>query len=210
MHLELTGLGKRFNRHWIFRKLDFTFEAGKKYAITGPNGSGKSTLLQVIAGTAQASEGKISSRVTGFDGETTVAPEDFFRHIGLAAPYLELIEELTLTEFLDFHFSLKPALEGFNTALVIEYIGLTSARNRAIRLFSSGMKQRVKLAQAFFAKSPLLLLDEPTTNFDVQGILLYHKMVAELAKDRTLLICSNEANEIDFCEKRLLITDYKS
>lgn len=208
MHLELKGLGKRFNRHWIFRNIHFTFEAGGKYAITGPNGSGKSTLLQVVAGTTQLSEGSISASIGSATG-AKVAPEDFFGHIGIAAPYLELIEELTLTEFLDFHFSLKPALEGLGTPAIIAYLGLTDARNRAIRHFSSGMKQRVKLAQAFFAQNNLLLLDEPTTNFDREGIALYHKMVADLTGTRTLIICSNDEEEIRFCPNRLQITDYK-
>jgi ABC-type multidrug transport system ATPase subunit len=209
MHLQLTGLGKRFNRHWIFRHLDFTFEAGGKYAITGPNGSGKSTLLQVIAGTTQLSEGRMAASLGSASG-TLVPPEAFYSHLGMAAPYLELIEELTLTEFLDFHFSLKPVLEGLDTPAVIAYVGLTDARNRAIRHFSSGMKQRVKLAQVFFAQNDLLLLDEPTTNFDREGIALYHKMVADLTGNRTLIICSNEEEEIGFCQKRLLITDYKN
>src|SRR6188768_2239798 len=98
MRIELNNLGKRFNQQWIFRHLNYQFHSGQAYAIVGPNGSGKSTLLQVIAGSIEKSEGQL----TWIDDQP-IETEDHFKQLSLAAPYLELIEELTLTEFLDFH-----------------------------------------------------------------------------------------------------------
>src|SRR5688500_10546574 len=104
MQISLSETGKRFNRDWIFRKFTYQFNAGGSYAITGPNGSGKSTLLQVIAGSIAASEGTIEYK----NGRKSIGSDDMFRHLSIAAPYQELIEEMTLHEFLEFHHQFKP------------------------------------------------------------------------------------------------------
>jgi ABC-type multidrug transport system ATPase subunit len=205
MEIKVTNLGKRYNRQWIFRKLDYTFTTGNAYAITGYNGSGKSTLLQVLAGAVDNSEGEIIYQVNG----QPLKSEQFYSCYTLAAPYLELIEELTLEEFFTFHYSLKPIIPGLTIADVIEKIELNDARHKQIRYFSSGMKQRAKLGQAIFTKVPVLFLDEPTANFDVQGIRLYHNLVETYSKDRLLIICSNDEQEISFCNERLDITAFK-
>ncbi len=205
IQIELKNLGKRFNRQWIFRKLDYTFISGNAYAITGYNGSGKSTLLQMVAGAVEKSEGAIC-----YKNETgAIAPENFFRKFAVSAPYLELIEELSFEEFYRFHFGLKPMLPGLSIGSVMESIGLGGAAGKQIRQFSSGMKQRAKLGQAFFSHVPVLLLDEPTANLDTQGIALYHALIEKYAKDRLLIICSNDEQEISFCNHRLDITGFK-
>ncbi len=210
MNLQLQNLGKRFNRHWIFRKVNFTFKSGNAYAITGANGSGKSTLLQIIAGAMQHSEGKIffvDGRRSTADGQSPT--EDYYQHISIAAPYLELVEELTLKEFLAFHFQFKTILPGYTIETVIDYISLADAADKQIRYYSSGMKQRVKLAQAIFSNTAVVLLDEPTTNLDVTGIALYLDLVNQFCKDRLLIVCSNDENEISFCKERLHVGDFK-
>src|ERR1700744_6415510 len=100
MKITLTDAGKRFNRDWIFRHLSYEFLPQQHYAITGPNGSGKSTLLQLIAGAIGISEGAVSY--------SDCAPDLAYRRLSLTAPYLELIEEMTATEFLRFHQTFKP------------------------------------------------------------------------------------------------------
>ena len=144
MNITLTNTGKRFNREWIFRHVDFEFTAPKKYAITGPNGSGKSTLLQVIAGAIVHNEG-----VVEFKNGELIPSENHHQYIAVAAPYLELIEEMTAVEFLFFHTQFKPLSIAIAEALQI--VGLEKAANKEIRYYSSGMKQRLKLAQAFSA-----------------------------------------------------------
>ncbi|MBM3440642.1 MAG: ATP-binding cassette domain-containing protein, partial [Bacteroidetes bacterium] len=99
MKISLSDTGKRYNREWIFRHFSFDFYSGKAYAITGNNGSGKSTLLQVIGGAIMASEGMICYE----HADKNIAAEKLFEHITIAAPYLELTEEMTLLEFLHFH-----------------------------------------------------------------------------------------------------------
>ena len=210
MQISLSNIGKRFNREWIFRHIEYKFIAGKKYAITGSNGSGKSTLLQVISGSLSHNEGKITA-TTGQpegDGITGVVPtEHLYKYLSLAAPYLELVEEMTAREFLDFHLQFKPGIFSVNEAL--QDIQLEKAADKQIRYFSSGMKQRLKLAQAFYCLSPVLLLDEPTTNLDTDGIALYHRLMNEHATNKLVIICSNDKQEYDFCDDVLSIGDYR-
>jgi ABC-type multidrug transport system ATPase subunit len=207
--LELKNVGKRFNRNWIFRHLNYTFKSGTAYAITGANGSGKSTLLQVLAGATTLSEGNI---LMAKDENTTssIPPENHYRNLSIAAPYLELIEEMTLTEFLQFHFQFKPILTDYNVSTIIQFIQLKNAANRQIRHYSSGMKQRVKLAQAIFSNVPVVLLDEPLTNLDVHGIELYYQLIENFCTNRMVIICSNSESEMHFCTERLVIENFTS
>lgn len=203
MNISLSNIGKRFNREWIFRNLNYNFLAPKKYAITGSNGSGKSTLLQVIAGSASSNEGNIQYSIFN----TPCSNEEHYRHISIAAPYLELIEEMTANELLDFHTAFKSLSVSKTEALQI--VGLDKAANKQIRYYSSGMKQRLKLAQAFFSNTPVLLLDEPTTNLDAEGIALYQNLIQNHSKEKLVIISSNDKIEYEFCDEVIRIADYK-
>lgn len=211
MNIILENTGKRFNREWIFRHCSHEFLQGKAYAITGPNGSGKSTLLQVIAGAVQHSEGNIYYRPpvnaqpsSANDQRSTV---NVHPYLAIAAPYLDLIEEMTAKEVLQFHAQFKPLKAGIEE--ILETVGLAKAINKQMRYFSSGMKQRLKLAQAFFSDTPIILLDEPTTNLDAEGVALYLRLVKEHTINRLVIVSSNDKQEYDFCEEVLSISNYK-
>ncbi|WP_207533544.1 ABC transporter ATP-binding protein [Desertivirga arenae] len=206
MRIELNHIGRRFNREWIFRNLDYVFEQGISYAILGANGSGKSTLLQVVAGNLSPSEGKISY----LRQEQQLDEELIYNYLSIASPYLELIEEFTLTELINFHFNFKSYHPDLNTKAVIELLGFEKSKHKPIKYFSSGMKQRTKLALAFCADTPFLLLDEPTANLDNQGIDWYKSFVKHFSSNRLVIICSNQEHEYDFCEQTLNIQDYKT
>ncbi len=216
MTISLSDAGKRFNRDWIFRHLTYQFETGMSYAITGPNGSGKSTLLQVLGGAMMLNEGHIRMEDGGGRRETgggsqgfDIPVESFYRYVSFCAPYLEVVEEMTVTEFLDFHQGFKPFLAGWTTGKIIELTGLEKAMNKQIRYYSSGMKQRVKLAQCIFSDTPVVLLDEPCTNLDAAGIALYHSLIQGYCKDRLVLVSSNDETEYSFCTHRINLSDYK-
>ena len=205
MKISLTDAGKRFNRDWIFRHFTYTFQSGQSYAITGPNGSGKSTLLQALSGAMYINEGTIEYRTLNKE----LKNEEVYKQVSICAPYLEVVEEMTLREFLDFHHGFKPFLQGVTTDLIIETIGLEKAVNKQIRYYSSGMKQRVKLAQCIFSDTAIVLLDEPCTNLDAVGIKLYHSLITGYCKDRLVLVSSNDEVEYNFCIERINMGDYK-
>jgi ABC-type multidrug transport system ATPase subunit len=205
LQIEATGLGKRFQRDWIFRGLTRAFRPGSATAVLGPNGAGKSTLLNTISGQLLPTEGKLAYELAG----RTVAVEDVPQHLAYAAPYLELLEELTLLELLRFHNSFKVLRPGMTPDKLIDVMYLGNARQQLVREFSSGMKQRLKLGLALYAAAPLLLLDEPTTNLDATGVAWYQEHVQATRAGRTLLLSSNVPAEYAFCDEQLLVTDFQ-
>lgn len=207
--IVLSDAGKRFNRDWIFRHVTVRFEGGKSYAITGPNGSGKSTLLQTIGGSLLLNEGSLQYTVTEEVNNGVVEEEHIYREIALAAPYLELIEEMSAREFLQFHHRFKPLAHNYTTDQILEEVELLQAADKQIRYYSSGMKQRVKLAQAIFSDVPVVLLDEPCTNLDKAGYDLYHRLIAQHCQRKLVIVSSNDQAEMDFCHERLSILDFK-
>jgi ABC-type multidrug transport system ATPase subunit len=203
MQIEAAQVGKRFNYEWIFRKLSIRLEAGRSYAILGPNGSGKSTLLNTLSGNIIPSEGKINYSLQG-----KPIPEDqLYRHMAMAAPYLELVEEFTLQEAIQFHARFKK-LRSLSPDRLIERMYLEKSRNKFVRDFSSGMRQRLKLGLALYTDAPLLLLDEPTTNLDQEGVNWYLEHLHLNRQDRLVLIGSNVPHEYSFCDEKINILDY--
>lgn len=209
MKISCNQAGKRFNRDWIFRHVDYEFTPDNCYAITGPNGSGKSTLLQILAGAVAASEGSITYTIPQNTSPLPVNTELVYKYISLAAPYLDIVEEMTLTEFLHFHQTFKPFIPGLSVKHIITTIGLQQAAGKQIRYYSSGMKQRVRLAQAIFSHTPCLLLDEPCSNLDQSGIELYHHLMQEYGRERLVIVSSNDEQEYLFCKNVLNVMDYK-
>jgi len=224
MKISLTKAGKRYNRDWIFRNLSYEFVSGSSYAITGPNGSGKSTLLQAIGGALVLSEGHTSYELRAASYEpgsqnfgdsqlqTTnhkLQTDNIYKQLSIAAPYLELIEEMTIKEFLLFHAQFKPFLTSVSIDSIISKVGLQNASDKQMRYYSSGMKQRAKLAQAIFSDVGLVLLDEPCTNLDGEGIALYQQLISDYCKDRLVIVSSNDEAEYGFCKEQLNILQYK-
>ena len=199
MTISLKNIGKKFNKDWIFRNLNYEFTSNNSYAITGANGSGKSTLLQIISGFVIPTEGEVGSGEIEAINDKHQIPNIF----SIAAPYLELIEEMTATEFLQFHQQFKSYINQLSIAEILSLVQLSNAADKQIRYFSSGMKQRLKLAQAFFSDSNILLLDEPCSNLDKQGISLYHQLINNYSGNRLIIICSNDEFEYSFCKEKI-------
>ena len=203
MTIHLNRIGKRFNREWIFRNLTATYRSGQRVAISGPNGSGKSTLLSVLWSQTPPSEGDISYEHDG----SLIEAEELYQNLSLAAPYMDLIEDFTLQEHLDFHFSFKQCEAGPLAGLP-ERIGLKKFANYPVRTFSSGMKQRLRLALAMYSRSEMTFLDEPTTNLDDQGVQWYHQELAGCG-NRLIFIASNSAGDFPADAIPLTLTEFK-
>lgn len=206
MEITLNDIGRRYNNEWIFRHIDYYFESGKSYAILGHNGSGKSTLLKVLSASLTPSAGEIIYTNKG----QKIGADEIYQLLSIAAPYMELIEELSLRELLDFHFKFKGYLTGFDKNRVVELLGLENALDKEIKFFSSGMRQRVKLVLACCSASDLVLLDEPTSNLDRAGEEWYLSLI-DLTKrqSRLFIICSNQEKEYRFCDESISITEFK-
>jgi ABC-type multidrug transport system ATPase subunit len=205
MTILLNNISKRYNRQWIFKNLNYKFESGHSYSILGNNGSGKSTLLQCIIGAVTTSEGNIAY----LQNEKPLVSDKVHEHIALATPYLELIEEFTTIEMIEFHAKFKPLYDDVNLDYILNAVDLQNAKHKQIVNFSSGMKQRLKLALAFFSKSSVLCLDEPTANLDINGVNIYLQLVENFTFNRTVIVASNDEKEYHFCKHHIKIDDYK-
>lgn len=204
MIISLDALGKKFINQWLFRGIDLEVDTGTPVAVTGPNGSGKSTLLKIISGWMLPSTGSVSYR----HDNKTIPAEKIFRYLDYVAPYTELIEELTLNEFLHFHFSHKRIEGGLTFGPILKEMYLDKDIDKYIRVFSSGMKQRLKLGLGFFSDSPVLLLDEPTTNLDETAKIWYKEQVSKIIEKKLIIIASNQPEDYFFTNRTISVTDY--
>jgi ABC-type multidrug transport system ATPase subunit len=205
MRITAEKLGKRFNREWVFRNFDFTLEQGNTYAITGPNGSGKSTLLQILWGQLPPSSGLLKYELNGIEISVT----EIFQHLSIATPYMDLIDEFTLIEMVQFHFKFKKIRGGKSVEELIEKMELVHAGDKQLSNFSSGMKQRLKLGLAFYSDAPLIFLDEPTTNLDKRATGWYLENLHGLPKECTIFIASNQEHEYPADSIKLDIMRFK-
>lgn len=204
LNILVDQAGKKFGRDWIFKNFSYQFEQGNSYAILGNNGSGKSTLLMSLSGFYAISKGSIKYS----SGKTKLNDDHWYKKYALISPLLELPEDLSIDEFLDMHFSLKPLKTGWNKERMYELSGLTAAKNKQLKQLSSGMRQRVKLLSAFAADVPILFLDEPCTNLDDAGVALYKNLLAECS-DQLVLVASNMKVEYEFCNVQLRMEDLR-
>lgn len=206
MQITLENIGKRYNTEWIFRKVNIELKPDIGYAILGQNGSGKSTLLQVIAGNILPNEGAVIYK----NDDTEISSDNIYKHISFSSPYLELTEEYNLEEMISFHHSLKPLQNKIDVNAAIEKMELNHARKKQLKNFSSGMKQRVKLGLAIMSDTPILLLDEPTSNLDKKAIEWYKNLITEFSTNRTIVVCSNALTyEYEFCKEKFEIENFK-
>lgn len=198
MLIRFTGLGKSFIGNTLFKGLSHEVKTGSVLVITGKNGSGKSTLLQILMGAVLPSEGQIDF----YDRENNLVPDEYrYGYITLTSPWMELIEEFTLNEMVDFYKKFR-FLEG--ETVLIERFGLSTSSDKYISKFSSGMKQRLKLALAFADTAPCLFLDEPCANLDAEGINLYQQLLEAHYGNRLVVIASNDKEEYDFLPHQII------
>ncbi|PLX25397.1 MAG: hypothetical protein C0600_12055 [Ignavibacteria bacterium] len=202
MQISATGIGKKFNRRSIFREVDFSVETGEVFGIIGRNGSGKSTLLRIIGGLLSPSAGSISYGINGTD----VSVEHLHRVMGYAAPYLTLYEEFSAAENIALYAKIRGLQKGSSDiAALLDRVGLPTDRKDPIRAYSSGMMQRMKLIFSILHEPPLLLLDEPISNLDREGMAVVYDIVAEQKKTGTVIIATNDDEDIAQCDRTLRV-----
>ncbi|MBK9450439.1 MAG: ABC transporter ATP-binding protein [Bacteroidetes bacterium] len=195
--LEVSGLGKRFFRHWVFRNLDFKIDEGERVLLCGDNGSGKSTLMRILSGQLTPTEGTLQLFIDGKE----IDPESYYQHLAWSGPYMELYTDLTLKEAIDLHASFRPMLAAPKE--VLKLLQLEDHAGKLLKHFSSGMLHRVKVGLAILTKSRLLLLDEATTNMDAGNSQLVVDLMDRFLDGRMLIYASNKPEEFALFERRV-------
>lgn len=197
MKITIEHLNKNFNNVKVLQDIHWIIESKKTGVILGSNGSGKSTLMQIIAGKMLFNSGNIVYELN----HQTISSDDIWQHISYTAPYIDIIDEFTALELLQFHFKFKQ-LQGFEqVSHLLQYLSLPEKKH--IKYFSSGMKMKLKLAMSFYAKSDILLLDEPCSHFDVHNKNWYKNEIEKIQGSKTILIASNDKDEYDFNNNKI-------
>ena len=197
MNIKFENVSKKFGAKKVIKNFSKSFKR-KKYAIVGDNGSGKSTLLQLISNLMTPSVGKIIYSLDDIE----IDKELFIKKIIFSAPYQKLVEELTVKEFLIFHYKFRDYIK--NPLTILSEFGLENFENTQIKNLSSGSEQKLKLLISFNTKADFILLDEPTTNLDRKGITIYTKTIKKYSKDRGIIIATNREKDIVFDETEVI------
>lgn len=175
VRVEIAGLGHRFGTRRVFADVSVAVEAGQVCVISGSNGSGKSTLLRIVAGLLPPSEGSLRVEVHG----KALDPLERRSALGYVAPDLTLYRELTGAENLEFFARFRGiTLTREDLIARLTEVGLRGRGRDLVSAYSSGMRQRLKYAFALLARPPILLLDEPTANLDLDGITIVERIIA--------------------------------
>lgn len=203
MHISLDNLSKRYGYQWIIRSMNLEIESGFRLGVKGHNGSGKSTLLNMISGMLASSEGQIIYRI----GDKIISRSEIYRHLTFVAPYINIVDNYSLVEMYDLQSRFKPMRIGS----LDEFVALTKLgkqEGKYIKDFSSGMRQRVQLALAILADSPLLMLDEPTSYLDSDAKEWYHNLLKDHMAERTIIIASNDAGDLQETQRIIDVEDF--
>ena len=201
MALQLTGrgLGKAFNRRTVFENVDISISEGETLLIAGRNGSGKSTLVKILCGVLTPGKGRVEIGGMGTLGDFT--RKSLF---GLVAPYLQLYEEFSAMENLQLGFSLRGLrADRGSLEMLVRRVALDPKRTDPVHGFSSGMKQRLKYALALAHKPRILILDEPMSNLDMDGMSIVRGIMAEQRTGGILIVATNDLTDLDAYQQKV-------
>lgn len=202
MNLNAQSIEKYFGEKLIFTDINFSIHQGQSMAITGPNGSGKTTLIRILCGLIRPSGGRVVYEIGG----AIVNVHHIYRYIGLVGPYLELYEELTAYENLSFFAKMRNLKESHVIIMdLLERIGLRGREKDPVRNYSSGMRQRLKYAFALLHQPQILLLDEPVSNLDAEGISMVYEIMREQKKDKILILATNNESDLRYGDYQIAV-----
>lgn len=208
MEFKLIGkdIRKNFGRLLVFDSVNFELGIGSSLAIAGKNGSGKSTLVKIIAGLLSPSSGEVIYQIDG----KKIDKLEWFKYVGFVAPYLQLYDEFTGYENIEILARIR-GLRNYKEKIneVLELVNLYSRRNDLVRGYSSGMKQRLKYACALLHEPMVLILDEPTSNLDSEGVEMVWALAEKQKKKGILIVATNEPEELQMCDDVVNLDELK-
>ncbi|MBW7856601.1 MAG: ABC transporter ATP-binding protein [Ignavibacteriaceae bacterium] len=202
--IKVENLSHSFNNGVVFKNVSFSVDKNSPLAITGPNGSGKSTLLKIITGLIRPLNGNVTFTLKG----KTLNESDKKNMIGLFAPYVNLYDELSGLENISYFHKLRTK-ERSDLQALMRKVGLENSAEKPFKSYSSGMKQRLRLAFALSVNPLFLIMDEPTTNLDEEGYEVVSSVIGEQLSKGILIIASNLKSDLRHCVQTINIGDFK-
>ncbi len=197
MQLIAENIAKSFGNSIIFKRINLEVSNGQCVGIVGPNGSGKTTLIRVLSRLISPSRGQVFYRLNGAE----MSREESFKYIGLVGPYLELYQDLTAMENLNFFARVRGLTEYVSKIdTLLEQFGLINRKNDPVKAYSSGMKQRLKYIFALMHEPEILFIDEPRANLDEEGIRTVYQVIEEKKKQSIIILATNDSEDLQFTD----------
>lgn len=206
IEIELLNITKRYGDKILYQNLVGKIEYSSCTCITGNNGSGKSTLLKIIAGIIKPTTGTIVPK----KGNKQIPMNDYRTYIGMVSPEMNMYDTLTAMENLQFFTGIMPSTAWSDHALLqnsLKMVGLMEVKEKPVKTFSTGMKQRLKLAVLLASDHPLWIFDEPSSNLDEDGRKLVKSCIAQgLKKNKTIILATNDPLEVRYADSVFKLT----
>ncbi len=208
MSIKINNLTKKYGSQIALDSISFEVNQGEIVGFLGPNGAGKSTTMKILTGYISGNEGDV--KIMGLDIKTHGL--EIKKNVGYLPEHNPLYLEMNVKEFLNFIgelYGIKAEKLKKRIIEILDLVGLTNEQNKKIKELSKGFRQRVGLAQALIHDPKVLILDEPTSNFDHEAKTWYHKMLEQYSQDRTIIIASNETFDFWKADGFLNIPEYQ-
>jgi len=190
VRVSVSNLTKRFDRRNVLRSINLELYSGERVVLLGSNGAGKTTLLRILATLSRPTSGVV--RINGLALQQS--PQEVRRHVGVVAHQPYLYDDLTAGENLHFFARMYDVPDELHrTAEVLELVGLGARTKDRVRTFSRGMQQRLAIARAILHRPQLLLLDEPDTGLDREGMHVLERILEHhVASGGTALMTTHD------------------
>ncbi len=200
MDLIAENIVKRFNNFLVLKNISFKVSSGSALAITGPNGSGKTTLIKILCNLMAPTRGQIIYR----NGSVTIKRENIYQFIGLVGPYLQLYQELTAQENIDFFAGMRN-LKHYEPKIktLMQLFNLSGREHDPVKTYSSGMQQRLKYVCALMHDPEILFVDEPRSNLDRKGIETVYQILTEQKKEKILILSTNDREDLHLADQTI-------
>ena len=201
--LELCNISKKYKEKIALKEVSLKLDNGI-YGLLGPNGAGKSTLMNIITGNLEPTEGTIKWEGT----EVKELGSNYRSLLGYAPQQQGMYETFSGRRFLSYMATLKGISKSSmedEINRVLLYVNMVEKSNQKIGTYSGGMKQRILIAQAIIGNPKLVILDEPTAGLDPKERVRIRERIAELSKDKIILVSTHVVSDIESIAKKIIL-----
>lgn len=196
MEIKLIGYNKKIKEDYVLKDINYTFKQGNIYGLIGKNGSGKTMLLKAMSGFLRPSNGKVI-----VNDQELYLKEEFPKDMGVMIGNCEYIKDMTGKDNLKYLASLLKKIDDDRINEVIDIVNLTDEKDKLVKKYSLGMKQKLGIAQAIMEYPKILLLDEPFNGIDNESVSKIKKYLYSIKKDTIIIIATHYKEDIDnFCD----------
>lgn len=203
MRLELNNITKKYDDTVVLQNVSFSLKPGV-YGLLGSNGSGKTTLFRIISGVIKQDTGTIT-----YNHDDVQANSDAFRSVlGFLPQDFSYYPDFTGMKFMLYIAALKGINKTFAKKRCLELlklVGLEDVKNKKIKKYSGGMKQRLGIAQAMINDPEVLILDEPTVGLDPKERVRFRNLISSFSENKIIILSTHIVSDIEYIADEILV-----